>query len=240
MVFLACAVLLSGCTLTAAPSADPTPSPAATFPSESLSGRGTADGSAEVPVTIPEGARSVVVDFGCTGAENFFSIEFGDSMADGSAPLTGHCGGVQPLALAVDADSGPLRVFVPDGVRWVARVTFSAEEFAGDPAVAAECAAYSPIFSLLSNADLGFSHYDDLDEAEWRARATEGSTRLVDLGASSETMLAELFTDFGANVGDPTREVGKALDGSHDISALIARICDANQSPIVIMADYGG
>lgn len=143
-------------------------------------------------------------------------------------------------ALAVDADSGPLRVFVPDGVRWVARATFSAEEFQGDPAVAADCAAYSSIFSLLSNADQGFSHYDDLDEAEWRARATEGSTRLADLGASSETMLADLFTDFGANVGDPTRVVGNALDGSSETSALIARICDANQSPIVIMADYGG
>jgi len=33
---------------------------------------------------------------------------------------------------------------------------------------------------------------------------------------------------------------GKSLDGSHDITNLIGRICDANQTQLVISAEYGG
>lgn len=232
--------MLSGCSIAADPAAETTPTPAPTFPSQPLSGTGIADGSAEIPLAVPPGAQSLVIDFGCVGADHFFMVEFGDSMAEGTAPLVGNCGGVHQLALSVDADSGPLRVLVPDGVRWVGRATFSADEFHSDPALTDDCATYSSILSLLTNADQGFSHYDDLDEAEWRARVAEGSTRLADAGSASETMLGDLFTDLGTSVGDPARVVGESLGGSRDTATLIARICDANQSQLVIMGEYGG
>jgi len=232
--------LLSGCTPGPASAVDPTSDPEP-FAAQTLSGEGTAEGTVAVPLEIPTKARSATIDFGCTGRDRFFSVELGDTMAHGGAPLVGLCDGVRRLAVAVDPSNPPaLNVMVPEGVRWVATVTFSPEEFHGDPAVTTDCADYSQVFSTLSNADIGYSHYDAVDEPTWRARVAESATSLTDAGSRSETLLAPLFADFGTALTDPSLVVGDALARTQDIGYLIARICDANQSPIIVTGEYGG
>ncbi len=206
-----------------------------------LSGVGSADGTVTVPLQVPKDAQSATVEFGCAGRGQFFSVELGDTMAHGGAPLVGLCDGVRRLTAAVDPAITPaLRVLVPDGVRWVATVSFSTDTFQSNAAIAKDCADYSPLFSTLSNADVGFSHYDAIDEPTWRANVRGAADALIDIGARSETLLASLFTDFGAALNDPELVVGDSLENTNDISYLIARICDANQSPIVITGGYGG
>ena len=232
--------LLSGCTPGPATAADPTSEPAP-FAAQTLSGEGSPDGTVSVPLEIPKEARSATIDFGCTGRDQFFSVELGDTMAHGGAPLVGLCDGVRRLMVAVDPSNPPaLNVLVPEGVRWVATATFSPDEFQGDAAVTTDCADYSRAFSTLSNADIGYSHYDAVDESTWRARVAESATSLSEAGARSETLLAPLFTDFAAALTDPALVVGDALARTQDIGYLIARICDANQSPIIITGEYGG
>ena len=245
------ALLLSGCTSTVAGESTPDLPPSATaaeqLPGETLSGRGVAapapgmgGGMAEVPVNVPTGANSVTIDFGCAGGGMFF-LEFGDSMMLGQAPLTGTCDGMRQLTLPLTKRSGSsLHITVPENTRWVAQTKFSTESSPNDAALAEECETYAPIYSALFNADIGYTHYTAFDSAEWTKRVDGASAELEQAGQDSGSILADVFDDLHAIVSDPARSIGSALEGSDDATTLISRVCDTNQSPVVVMAEFGG
>lgn len=220
---------------------DPAPEPSATaLTGEPVSGRGPTESFPGVPFPIPSGARSLVLDFECTGGDSF-SVELGDSMMLGQAPLTGSCDGVQELAWPVPGGTGStLYVTIPEQVDWVASPRFSTAEFAVDAALAGECEAFSEVYSAFVNADVGYTHYDAFDAAEWATRVDEASAELGTLAEGSQTTLGDAFAQLRLIVSDPGRTVGEALTGTEDPIGRIHHSCATNHTPVITMAEFGG
>lgn len=242
------AVVLSGCA-SAAGTATPDPGPASPKPTavaketvgKAISGHGpTPDFPKGASFPLPDGARSVVVDFECAGGGTF-TVELGDSMMLGQAPLSGTCDGTQQLTWPVSERTDPtLHVMIDDDVDWRATPRFSTEQFASDPAITSDCEAFSEIHSALMNADVGYTQYDAVDEADWRTRVAAASTELKALAEASETALAAEFAELHATVSGADRSVGAVLEGTEDAIGRVQRVCDTNQTPLVIMAEFGG
>ncbi|MFS0866366.1 hypothetical protein AB3M83_03405 [Microbacterium sp. 179-B 1A2 NHS] len=179
------------------------------------------------------------IDLTCDG-HGPYSVELGDSMAANLATISGTCGAEEPLAWPVTDDTAPsIAVTVDDNVEWTAAPRFSTAEFTRDPAVTAECAAFTDVYSALVNADDGFNDYDAFDEEAWSARVATASTQLADLAAASTSALAAPLAAMSTVVAAAS-EPGKARSGTEDSVMQVADACDANQTPFVIMAEFGG
>lgn len=238
------AITISGCTsITSGGVSSPSmPPESATTPllSEAVSGLGPTEHFPGVAFPIPEGARSVVIDFDCAGGHPF-SVELGDSMMLGQAPLNGVCDGTHQLAWPVTDRTGPtLLVTIPDGVKWVAAPRFSTEEWVFDTHVTADCEAFSEIYSAFVNADTGFTHYGAFDAASWTTRVDRASVELKALAAASQTPLADSLTKMYVVVTDSQRTVGAVVGDTSNPLGQILQACDANQTPVVVMAEFGG
>lgn len=238
------AIVLNGCASSVS-GAEPEPAssaaaPSATaLPSEAISGLGpTGFRGADFP--IPPGARSVTVEFECTGGDPF-SVELGDSMMLGQAALTGVCDGTIQLAWPVTIRTGwTLSVMIPDGVEWVASPRFSTEEWSFNANITGECEAFSEVYSGFVNADSGYTHHSAFDAAEWATRVDKASVELNALAEASQTELADSFTQMHTAVTDPQRAVGTVLIGAEDPLGQIQQICNANHTPIYVLAEFGG
>ncbi|HEY9306909.1 MAG TPA: hypothetical protein VIP82_03805 [Microbacterium sp.] len=207
---------------------------------ETLSGVGAPSESSDVPIAIPEDARSLALDFECAGGGPF-SVELGDSMMLGQAPLTGTCDGSHSLGWPILERTAPvLHVTVPENVEWMAQARFSTAEFEQNAAVTAECERFSEIYSALVNADTGYAYYGAFDEAAWRARVERASEDLAAATQTSDPAFAESYEAMRDVVSDPSQEVGAALIGTEAAFTQIRQLCDANQTPIVIVAEFGG
>jgi hypothetical protein len=155
-------LVISGCATSpsAAGVADGTPEPTASTPSAGAAGEAAAvsgvgpTGFPGVEFPIPADARSVVIDFVCDGGDSF-SVELGDSMMLGQAPLGGTCdGGGAPAWPVTEQTGSTLSVRVGEDVAWVATSEFSPEEFATDAATAADCAAAGHIAAISQACDV--------------------------------------------------------------------------------------
>lgn len=241
VVPLAAALLvLAGCTPTdtATQRPDPEATTAVTLSTEHLEGIGTT-GVPGAALPIPADARSLVVDFICEGGGEF-AVELGDAMMLGQATFNGSCHGSSSLAWPVTAKTGhTLYVWVADGVAWAADAVFSTAEFAADPAVTSDCATLSPAVSALYNAEIGFAEAH-IDAAEWSARMTAVAVGLYGFASSSTSTLAAPAAALEAIVRDPARVPGVVGERGAEPIAEIDRICDVNQSPLIIMGEFGG
>ncbi|MEH3088554.1 MAG: hypothetical protein PGN24_02790 [Microbacterium arborescens] len=240
------AVMVAGCASNPAGAPVPSASGADSYADAVSAPPGAVSGSGptEFPggdFPIPADARSVVIDFSCEG-DGMFSLELGDSMMLGQAPLGGTCGEPAALSWPITERTGPtLYVGIADGVDWVATPTFSTEEFATDAAVAADCTAFIDVYSALANADTGYSSYGAFGEDEWNDRVDRAAAALETLAATSQSALADSFTGLHQVVVDPARTVGAVLSPVADEwIAPIHRACNANQTPLVIRAEFGG
>lgn len=227
---------------TASPSPEPSASVSVTAAAgEAVSGNGPTESFPGIAFPIPDDARSVVIDFECAGGGHF-TVELGDSMMLGQAPLSGICDGPTRLAWPVtDRTGSTLGVGVAEGVDWVATPTFSSADFVYDPALTAECERFSQVYSALTNADAGLTHYQAFDEAEWTARVDQAAADLGTLATSAQSALGESFAQLQAIVSDSSRTVGFSL--SADTQAPIATInaaCNTNHTPVIVMAEFGG
>ncbi|MDX2375430.1 hypothetical protein M4I32_01265 [Microbacterium sp. LRZ72] len=238
-------MLLSGCASrvagTVADAASATPEPTAADPGPSaVSGEGPTEFPG-VDFAIPDEAASVVVEFECTGGGDF-SVELGDSMMLGQAPVTGSCAGTQELSWPITAETGPtLYVVVPEGVEWVATPEFSASAFAEDEALTGECEQFSEVYSALVNADTGYTQYDAFDATEWASRVDAAAAGLETLAAEAPSMRAEAYAQIEQAVSDSGRTVGAALSPeTQGPIGEIMRACNGNQTPVVIAAEFGG
>ncbi|MHC2998469.1 hypothetical protein OB08_04005 [Microbacterium sp. HJ5] len=205
-----------------------------------MSGTGSTPEFPGVDFPIPAGAQSVVIAFSCNGGEHF-SVELGDSMALGQAPLSGTCDGTRSLTWPVSEQTGAtLYVVVADGVDWMAAPTFLTAPFAYDEALTADCASFAEISSALFNADEGFTTYQAFGEDEWRARVDAASADLQELAEAAESELADEFSDLQGIVADPARTPGAWVAGTEGANAAIQQACNANQTPVVTVAEFGG
>ncbi|WAB83488.1 hypothetical protein OVN20_10535 [Microcella daejeonensis] len=241
------ALTVSGCTAGTSPSAGPSPAatPAAADPpsgqisAEPVTGTGPSPYPGnDLPLT--DGARSVIIEFACEGGHEF-SVELGDSMAQGQAPLSGTSDGVTDLAWPVTGRaSTSLSVVIPEGVDWSATPLFSAEEFFIDPDLEAECERAIVPLSALSNAESGFTVYAAFDETEWASRLDGAATELAAMGAESRTSLADSFTQLAAIASASDRVPGELLARTQEAHNRVSATCAENQTAIYTIAEFGG
>lgn len=228
-------------TATAAPRIAPAPSVTASpiLSTHEVSGVGSEE-RADIVEEAPGGAQSVTVDFTCAEGGPF-SVEYGDSMMLGQAPLSGECGTRQQLAVPLLPRSEPyLWVTIEDGVAWEASVVYSSDPFPQDAALVEECAGFADVFSQLQNADNGYGFYAEFGSGEWYERVDAATADLVELAASARSEIAPSFTAVLGTLEERDRVPGAALEDVWDEFRTITAACDRNQSPVVIMDEFGG
>lgn len=243
---LALTLALTGCaTVAAAPTGDATPTATDATPTPTLTfSPVSGEGPTEFPgvaFVIPDDARSVVIDFECTGGAEF-RVELGDSMALGQATLPGTCDGTTSLTWPItEQTQHTLGVVIGEGIAWTATPTFSTDEFETGAALAADCARFGEVHSALFSADTGYTFYKAIDAAEWRTRVDQAAADLADLAASAKSDFGEQFALIEASVSDPAREVGVALtDDVQQPFDEIRRACDTNHTPPILISEFGG
>src|SRR4051812_8986787 len=115
-------------------------------------------------LTVPQGARTLHVDFSCT--YGLYSV----SPAIGMDIRSGMCGGAQAFDFDVSTASpgSKLRIDVttPADTRFVADLHFSPRPFSPDPTTRRQCASLSSITEAYSNADQAVDH-GDATAAQW-------------------------------------------------------------------------
>jgi hypothetical protein len=191
---------------------------------------------------MPADARSVTVTFACTGGERF-SLEIGDSMMLGQAPLSGTCDGESTLSWPIVEKTGPtLSVYLADGVEWEATPEFSTEEFVVDAALTSDCSRFSDVYSALLNADTGYTQYKAFDATEWTSHVDEASADLVSLTSDAQPSLRAALTRLSEAVSDPNRAAGAAVmtEAAQEPLGEIGDVCAVNQTPVIIKAEFGG
>ena len=191
------------------------------------------------PFPIPDGARSVVIAFECDG-DGPFTVELGDTMALRQAPIGGTCGSLAELAGPILFETRRLlTVYVGDGVAWTATPHFSADEFQTDAALATDCEGFSAVYSAFTNADSGYGAYGAFGEDEWTERVRTATAQLAALAGASTSPAAEaLATMRDATVTLP--ETGTAGVVVSALSTGIGHLCDVNQTPLILSAEFGG
>lgn len=237
---------LAGCT--PAVSTDPESAPTAPeaavdaaidLDADAVTGSGSSD-FLGVDFPVPDGARSVSVLFECDGAGRF-SVELGDSMMLGQSPLSGACGVPSELAWPITDDTRPkLTVFIADGAPWTATPTFSAEEFAYDDALTADCDAFAQVYSEFSNADSGVTFYNAIDDDEWTVRVEDATSEFGEAAGAARSSVAPLMTDAYAIVSDRSPAVGQSLAGVELQIAEITNACNLNHTPLILRGEFGG
>jgi len=240
------ACCLSGCASSApgSPAAHgtPTPTPEASASigiAPPVTGVGPT-GFPGVDFAIPAGARSVAVSFACAGG-GVYSVELGDSMMLGQAPVSGTCDGVAEHSWPITEQTGPtLSVMVSEGVEWTATPTFSTDEFPFDTALSADCAQFASAYSEFMNADTGYG-IGEVDAAEWTSRVDGAAAELEALASTSGSALADAFSEFHEIVTDPGRTVGAVVMtvGESPFDE-ISTACNSNQTPLVLKGEFGG
>lgn len=238
----AASIALAGCAGQAlgAPTPTVSTSESPSTPPAGLSGTGPT-GFPGVEFALEAGSRPVSVEFTCVGGR--YTVELSDSMMLGQAPLSGECA-ASPVTLTwpiTDRTTETLSVIVDEGVDWTATPTFSDEEFAANAAVTADCERFGVIYSAFMNADQGYTLVGVLDSDDWTSRVEQASTELGALAALAQSELRQSFEQLVPLVATRTDQVGEIL--SPDMQAPISAIstaCDANQTPLILLGEFGG
>lgn len=237
------AACLSGCASSAPASSavqqTPTPTSAPLGIAAPVTGVGPT-GFPGVDFVIPAGARSVAVSFTCAGG-GVFTVELGDSMMLGQAPVSGICNGVTEHSWPItEQTSHTISVMVPDGVKWTATPTFSTDGFPFDTALSADCAQFALVYSEFMNADTGYG-IGEVDAAEWTSRVDGAASELESLASNSRSTLTDAFSEFHRIVTDSGRTVGAVVmtRGATPFDEITAA-CNANQTPLVLQGEFGG
>lgn len=247
VVVLSASVLLAvtGCTAQKSSSNAEPPAAAAaaataenaTDPSWPIIGFG-GSGTLSEGVSVPKGANSLIITFVCTDGMSLISTG-----GDMSMDRRGGCGGAQTYAVSVTgrADLVVTATLFSEDATFALTGEFSRDEAVSNASTASDCEVISAIQSDVSNAKDGFK-VGDIDGDDWA------------------TVLAETRTDLEKVSKDPRGLIGQqvpaltqALEGDYAIpdslfeskpfmtaTDLIGQACDANGTPLVIMAEYGG
>jgi hypothetical protein len=212
-----------------------TPTPSITMPSSApVTGHAVAHGQTDTAMPIPAGARSVVVDFQCTGGA-WYRVDLGDATTPGNAtmlseaPYHGMCGGVKKLAW-------PLPARTED---WSAAPHFSTDDFKRDAAVTTDCKKFSWIMGELSDADSGYG-MKAFGADEWRTRVDQAATELAAAASASQSPLKGALAQLEPLLRAPSLPAGSTLSVAQPTATQVGNACTANQTVFVVQAHYGG
>lgn len=194
-----------------------------------------------ISIDVPPGAASVAITFEC-GGDAGHSVEFGDTMASGLGIFAGDCGKpgtfVWPITGAPASED--ISLFVEESSEWTLGVTFSAESFVADPALATDCMAAIPVISAFDNAENGLLFYERITEVEWAERIAAAQTGLDALIADAQSALAEPFAELAANAGRDGIVPGEVWTGSEQLLLDVRTACNVNHTPLYGMDEFGG
>lgn len=190
-----------------------------------------------IMLDIPEGSYSFHIEFDCEGP-GVFTVEFGTMLEATAGSHRGECSSRSDFVWPItEAFRSSLRIFVHDDASWTLTPAFSPMPFVSDELVGADCAAFIPVASALSNADIGYRYYNAVDEDEWRERIALATAELDALVASAESELKDAFADVRATLGG---DVGLAFDSAYDAVTTIHTACSRNHTAVYYMAEFGG
>jgi hypothetical protein len=209
----------------------------ATDPSWPVLGFG-GSGQLSEGISVPKGANSLVMTFVCT--DGVFYISTGGDM---SMDRRGGCGGAQTYAFSV-TNQRDLVVSVSmfqEEATFALTGEFSRAKTEPDASTASDCEVFSTIRSAIVNARDGFE-VGDIDGEDWLVVLQETRANLKKLSDNPDGLIGQQVT-----------VLTEALAGDHAIpeslaeskpfitaSDLIGQACDANRTPVIIMAEYGG
>ena len=229
-VILALALALTACT--SPPKPEPTPEPAFTSEPMVLSGVGPMT----VPLTIPAGAQSLMVQLACTGM--FVDVSIGKSMEEQRGA---QCGGTHTFVVPITGASRDLQINVADDSTLTVQLQFSDELVAPDPVMVKQCATVGEVLSTAANAAAAVQH-GDMDAAEWRT-SLDGAIAELDT-IDPDTMIGHLappLTAWLEALTIPPQEFwSEAPSDFDDARILISSLCSDNGSALIIMGQYGG
>ncbi len=190
-----------------------------------------------IMLDIPEGSNSFRIEFDCEGP-GAFAVEFGTMLEATAGSHRGECSSRSDFVWPItEAFRSSLRIFVHDEASWTLTPSFSPMAFVSDQAIGADCAAFIPVASALSNADIGYRYYNAVDEDEWRERIALATAELDALVASAKSELRDAFTEVRATLGT---DVGMAFDSAHDAVTTVHTACSRNHTAVYYMAEFGG
>lgn len=232
----------------ASPITTRTPTPSLTMPAPvPLSGHSAPDDDGDdAAMPIPAGARSVVVDFQCTG-DSEYHVDLGNVRTSaptimlGLVPYFGRCGAAKELAWPISARTdGTLHVSIGANADWTAVPHFSTSEFVRDAAVTMDCKKFSWVIGELSDADNGYSGAKAFGSDEWRTRIDQAATELAAQSASSQSSLKASLTQLEPLLRDRSLKPGSSLSVAQPTITLVDEACTANQTEFVVQAHFGG
>lgn len=220
------------------PTATPEP-PAITIDGDPLTGTGRTP--TPVPLPLPgDSLRSLTLEVECTGGSSF-ALELQGNNSDINSMLGGVCEGTTSLPWPLSATGDlALQLEIASETTWRIVPRFSTAEFVVDQAIADDCAAFGPVYSVVFNADIGYSEYDDIDEAEWSRRIDAAAADFDDLAEASKSSLKEAFAAIAVTLRSPDRVAGNALPPPSPVNTEISPACAANQTLPQLTGDYGG
>jgi hypothetical protein len=189
-------------------------------------------------VAVPKGANSLIITFVCT--DGMFYISTGGDM---SMDRRGGCGGAQTYSFSVTNHRDlvvSVSMFNLDAT-FALTGEFSRAKTEPDANTASDCELFSTIQSAVFNAKEGFK-VGDVNGDDW-----------LTILAETRADLNELSKNPNGLIGQQVSVLTETLTGDHatpdslaeskqfmTASDLTGQACDANGTPLIIMAEYGG
>jgi hypothetical protein len=190
-----------------------------------------------IMLDIPEGSNSFHIEFDCEGLGEF-TVQFGEMWEATAGSHRGECSTSSDFVWPItESFRSALRIFVHDDASWTLRPSFSPMAFVSDQVIGADCAAFIPVVSALSNADHGYRYDNAVDEDEWRERITLATAELDALVSSADSELKDAFTEVRVTLGT---DVGMALDGAYDAITTVHTACSRNHTAVYYVSEFGG
>ncbi len=187
---------------------------------------------------MPKGAHSLIITFVCT--DGVFLISTGGDM---SRDRRGGCGGAQTYAIPVTHTANLIvsATMFNEDATFALTGEFSRAKTEPDASTASDCEAFSAIQSAVFNAKEGFT-VGDVDGEDW-----------VTVLAETRSDLEKLSKNPSGLIGQQVPALTEAMAGDHAIpdslaeskpfvtaTDLIGQACDANGTPLIVIAQYGG
>lgn len=194
-------------------------------------------GPSSESITVPKGAKSIVIDFVCTGG--IFTLGMGGQMEE---DRSGACGGTRSYHLPLTGSRTlVVSVFLADDVSFGLTSVFSASMAEPDPAIAADCEQLSSITSSLHNARQGVA-LGDVTLDEWTASVEQADADLVALAETAVGIIGQQASALSAVIaeGHAHPDAFFARPQYLAASTLASQVCEDNGTPLTILDEYGG
>ncbi|MCP2030331.1 hypothetical protein L1277_000395 [Okibacterium sp. HSC-33S16] len=187
---------------------------------------------------VPKGANSLIITVVCT--DGGFLISTGGDM---SKDRRGGCGGAQTYTFSVtnSADLVVTTTMFKEDATFALTGEFSRDKTEPDVDTASDCEVISAIHSAVYNAKEGFK-IGDIDGGDWLTVLAETRADLEKLGTNPSGLIGQQVMVLTEALAADHATPDSLAESKQFVttSDLIGQACDANGTPLIIMAEYGG